>query len=323
MEFGVAQLGLAEVDAHRLKTIMGVAAMSGALKHHWVMCNPGRADLIVLSADSVSQMPGAKRDSKRQVLAILAGEADEVPSGYHKLPWPIRLEHVVSLLGIVESKAEKAKRPSNVSSPAEPGHDNHLIGLAFILRAGIAAAPGVIWRVNGIAEDPLHIALAERVFYFNDSLDSLRGLAADIRLAFVPVPIEAMRAMRGSRPLIMLQWLVGLETGVYGLLPWIDTQRAMQLRRYPEFQVLLHTPAHRRIAAALARPRASAEVLAKMTGEDPVTIAGFINAVSLCGYLISVGAELPRHSVAAFADTAKRTLFKSFRKALGIVSGNA
>lgn len=325
MELGVAQLGLAEADAYRLRTIMGIAATNGELKHNWVMCNPSGADLIVLSADSVdrSGAPSANSASKRRVLAILAGETDEVPAGYQKLPWPIRLEHVVSLLRIVESKAERASRSPNAPSPKQPATGSNLIELATILRDASLSAPGAAFKVEGMAKDPLHIALGERVFYFDGSLVSLRGLAAGVRLKFIPVSIETTRALRGKRPIMMLEWLVGLETAVCGFLPWIDMRRAMQLRRYPPFQALLHTPAHRRIAAALARPRTSTEEIARLTAEDVPTITGFINAASLCGYLVPAGAASPRNSGASFADAAKRTLFKSFRKALGITSGNA
>jgi hypothetical protein len=320
LELGVAQLGLSETDAHRLKTMLGIAATSSGLGHRWVMSNPSAADLVVLSPESAvsAELLDIKRSARRQVFAVVAGETDVVPPECHRLPWPVRLEHVVSLLEVVERKVEKANRLSTVPGTAHCEPDNDLVGLASILRGVTGGEPGG-WRVDGIAGHALHISLADRVFYFDDSLANLRGLAPDIRFEFNPVPAGSMRAMPAKRPLIMLQWLIGLETGTRGLLPWIDTQRALQLNRYPPFPQLLHSPAHRRVAAALARPCPSVDTLTTLTGEDSVTIAGVINALNLCGYLNSVGAPPPQRSV----DGAKRTLFESFRRALGIISGNA
>jgi hypothetical protein len=137
----------------------------------------------------------------------------------------------------------------------------------------------------------------------------------------VPVPKEQITVHVGRKPIVMLQWLVGLQTGALGLLPWIDSSQPLRLTRYPEFQILHHMPAHRRIAAALSRPRDGVGAVAALTNEDLPTVAGFVNAVSLCGYLCSTAPDSKTSGVAARApNAARRSLFASFRKALGIAA---
>jgi hypothetical protein len=259
----------------------------------------------------------------QQKFAVLAGETDTVPNGCLRLAWPIRLENLLSLLWTVGRKVEKETRGISKATalPAQrEGLGSDLIRFASLLRAGGGSA-GTYWRVEGVSKRPLHVSPAEQSFFFGESLMLLRNLNPNTRLEFIPVPKEEFTLHVGRKPLVMLRWLVGLQTGALGLLPWIDGTQTMRLSRYPEFQMLHHQAAHRRIAAALSRPRRGVEVIAEITNEDVATVVGFVNAVSLCGYLLSLGesAEAPK---TVLSET-RRSLFKSFRKALGIISANA
>ena len=322
MEFAIAQLGLSETDSHRLRTFLGMASSNGGLKHRWVMAEPATADVVVVSAadeESLAMIPQLG-DRKRVIVVVLAGEADEVPSGYLRLPWPIRLENVLSLLRVAEGRAEKEPRTPVTGRTGEPTSDNYIVRFASMLRETGGEAPGAVWRIDGLTRQQLYVSFGERAFYFNDSVAALRNLDINARLEFVPVPKEEINIIRGRKPLIMLRWLIGVQTGSLGLFPWIETAKPMQLRRYPDFQMLYHLPAHRRIATTLSRPRANVETVAELSGQELPRVVEFVNAANLCGYLAHVES---RAGAISPASSARRALFKSFRKALGIITANA
>ena len=322
MRFTIAQLGLSDPDSHRLRTFLGMASSSGGLKHDWAMGDPTAADVIVVGAgdqESLAIAAAGKGNGDRITVAVLAGESDEVPSDCVKLPWPIRLENVLSLLRLVEGRGRKTSRVA--AAPASsPGSDNHIIRLASMLRENGSGAAGAVWRVDGLTKERLYVSLSENAFYFNDSVAALRNLDIQARLDFVPVPMEDVGVVRGRKPLVMLRWLVGVQSGPLGLFPWVETRKPMQLRRYPDFQMLYHLPEHRRIATILSRPRASVEVVSELSGQALATVVGFVNASSLCGYLTNVEGLGQRGSPTSLA---KQALFKSFRKALGMITADA
>jgi len=325
LDLGIAHIGLSDSDAQRLRAVMAMAFTNRDLKYRWMMTVPATANLVVVAADSEAGLAAAAASAGRQTFAVLAGEADAVPSGCLKFAWPIRLENTVSLLAAVERKIEKNGQPGAKAAqlgPARvgPANGSDLIRLASMLREGGGPA-GTVWRVDGISKRPLYVAPADKAFYFNESLVVLRDSSAFAQLSFVPVPIEELSVLVGKKPLVMLQWLVGLLSGSLGLFPWIESTQAVRLTRYPDFQVLHHLPAHRKMAALLTRPRRNAQTIAAALGEEVETVIGFINAASLCGYLMVVSDAQPVGQAAP--NVAKRSLFQSFRKALGIVGANA
>lgn len=325
MALKIAQIGLSDTDSHRLKTLLGMAVINSAsLRQKWVFGDTADANLIVTGSESEEgrAIINAPVEKAGRVYAILAGQADAVPAGCLKLPWPIRMEDLLLLLQAVEQRTKTSAEPDTATAVPEPATDNGLIRLASFLRDSDNSGSNAAWKIEGASRRPIHIAPGEKVFYFGESLSNLREIDADIQLNFVPVPIEELSELAGRKPLAMLQWLVGLQTGPYGLLPWIDNKSAMKLRRFPAFQILHHTTAHRRVAAVLSRPRREVDTIAELAGVEPAFVRNFINAANLCGYLIQVDGKSSK--LAARTGTAKRprSLFKSFRKALGIESVN-
>lgn len=325
MDLGIAQVGLSAADAHRLKTIMVMAVTSGQLDHRWVMGEMNDAVLVVTAVDSQERAALESAVSVRhgKILAVLAGESDEVPRGVLRLPWPIRLEGLIPLLKYVEKNAAKLVRRAERQTVPPSDAENHLLRLASMLRATEGSGVSAVWRVDGLSKQSLYVALGDDAFYYKDSLATLRNIDAAKKLEFIPEPVETLHARDGERPLIMLRWLVGIQTGAFGLLSWIDRDRAMRLKRYPAFQMLHHTSGHRRIAAALARPRVGVSELVQLTGENATTVAGFVNAAALCGYLVTDSAVGERTVSRKLILGPKRALIQSFRRALGIANANA
>lgn len=323
LDRGVAHVGLTGADQTRLKAILGIAVTGGGLAARWRMCDPAEACLVVVGAGSSegALFLGQPNLQQGKVVAVLAGESDEVPAGCTKLPWPIRLEHVLALLKRIEQtpvSAPAAKRPAS----AARGRENHLVRFASLLRDAATAPRDLVWRISGMHKRSIYVALGERAFYFADSLANLRTVDPDVELEFVPVPAEAAPGHGTKRPIVMLQWTVGLLNGPIGLLPWIDAAGAFRLKRFPEFQMLHHAPSHRRMAAALARPRHGLDQVVALTESDSASAAGFINAASLCGYLTVLEAKKPAAAAPRAPSGARRALFSSFRRALGIATAN-
>ncbi len=325
MELGIAHVGLAKTDVQRLKAVMAMAITNDTLAARWCMRETGTADLVIFAPDSPEgqAMAAAGRASRAKVFAVLAGESEHVEVACERLAWPIRLEGLLELLKKVE---KRSAAEAGVSEPPPPSlHDSgsHLVRLASLLRDAPESTDGVAWRIDGASRRPLYIVPGRRSFYFGEPLTALRNLDFDVQLDFVPLPIEEVSDKAAAKPIQMLQWLVGLRTGTSGLLPWIDAGSAFKLKKFPEFQILLHTPGHRRIAAILSQPRAGIETIARMTGQDEQVVSGFVNAASLCGYLQTLGRKSAAAPTPKRGDASRRALFRSFRKALGIAVADA
>lgn len=325
MDLRMAEIGLSAADSHRLKTLLGMAMInSSSLRRKWVFTDPADANLVITDSDSDEgrAIIDARDEKEDRVCAILAGEADAVPAGCLKLPWPIRLEDLLRLMRTVEKRTEASVEADVAVAAPEPDANNGLLQLASFLRDSDNSRSNAAWKIEGVARRSIYIAPGENVFYFGESLTILREIDADIQVNFVPVPIEELTGRAGKKPLAMLQWLIGLQTGSFGLLPWIDKELAIKLRRFPAFQILHHTTAHRRIAAVLSRPRRKIDTIASLAGVEPTQACNFINAANLCGYLSQVEGKSSKRAASVGVVRRPRSLFKSFRKALGIESVN-
>jgi hypothetical protein len=324
MELGIAHLGLSEPDSYRLRTVSSFAATVAVLRHRWVMSVPEKADLLVVNSDWPPPRIRSSANGMRQIVAVLAKDSDEVPGGYLRLRSPIRLENLLSLLTAVEGSAERIWRERLTRAGAGVSEDmlSPLLELAALIREetirreGDGAEPsGALWSASGFTEQPLIICPGERAFYSDEPLIS-PSLEKDVPIEIVPVAEHEAGPLSGKRPLVMLQWAVGLYSGRNGLLPWIGLERPIRLTRYPPFTALWHAPAHRRIAAALSRPRNDLQAICQVARSDVRTVTGFINAASLCGFLRSAPPDPAPARTGR--PVVRRSLLQSFRRALGI-----
>lgn len=324
MDLGISHIGLSQADEQRLKAILGIAVTNGVLEHRWHMSEMDKAHLVVVAAGSADGLAllAANRESRRRFFAVLAGESDDIPKGCVRLQWPIRLENVLAILKMIETKTAKMQ-PSPEASKVGGDSENHIVRLASLLRDSEGTSQSVTWLIKGMTRHPLYIVPAQKAFYYGDSLASLRGVNIGTKLEFVPVPVEELPDRHTRKPVVMLQWLIGNLCGQFGLLPWIKPDSTFRLKRFPEFQILHHTPQHRRLSATLTRPMKGVNSIAKFSDIDEATVTGFVNAVSLCGYLSSADGKSLPPARASGKKRPRRALFQSFRKALGIVNADA
>lgn len=319
-ELGIAHVGLADTDVRRLKSMMASAIGDGTLVARWCLAKPVAAHLVIGSPESAHRILSnpAGAQNGEQVVAALAGESDAEVEGAVKLPWPIRIEHLLNLLRSVERQVLKV----SVMPEADAAHP--LVRLAALLRHAEQPAD-LSWRITGLGRAPIFIAPARRQYFCAESLRMLRSFDSfdgSQHLDFMPVPPRDLPTeFTQPKPIAMLQWSVGLLAGPLGILPWLEADAAWRLRRFPEFQILHHEPAHRRLAAAFSRPAQTIATVAQWTQIQPESVVGFVNGAELCGYLHS---EEPAPEAASHGpDASRQGLAEILRRALGIVENAA
>lgn len=309
VELGLAHVGLLETDVRRLRAMLMMALADGSLRAHWNIVAPERANVIVLSADLTDQLTTLARNDR--LVALLVGAADTAPPRTPTLRWPIRMEELLELLKRAEMQS--FARSNDVAA------DHPLIRLADLLRPQSAASRDA-WRITGLSRTPIYVAPARRQFFCAESLRTIHRFDVRNDISLAPVSLADLPlGQEQSRPIVMLQWSIGLLAGTLGPLPWINSAATLRLQRFPQFQILHHEPAHRRLAATFSRPVPGIDAAVELARLDRQTVCGFVNAADLCGYLrVIERATVPNNLAARSTRSPKRTLAQLLRRALGI-----
>jgi hypothetical protein len=321
-ELHISHVGLSEADLKRLKAVMVAIVSNGDVDARWCMGDATTANLVLVSPDSdvARQFAVDPARNPRQVIAAVVGESDSVSFECEKLAWPIRLTSLLDLLKRVEARASKVDASDVPDIPNAPA-DNQLMQLARLLREG-ESADDLVWRVSGLSNRPVYVAAQQRSFIYEDSLLNLLQFDPHAALQMEPITADQLPPQDQRKPIRMLQWLIGLRSGRIGLLPWLKAGSTFRLKQFPEFQLLHHSSEHRRIAAALSRPRSGIQAISDATELSLANVIAFVNAASLCGYLkVSDGGAIATATKKPVAGT-RRALFQVFRRALGIASND-
>jgi hypothetical protein len=309
---GIAHAGLAESDVRRLRAMLLLALAEGSLRGHWQISEPATAQVLVTSATAFAEVARLLPTSRARLVAVLAEEAAYVPPpGTVKIDRPIGMDALLELLTLAESRM--------TAQPIAPAtaEEHRLIQLAGLIRAEGAVPDSRAWVITGLGRGPIWAVPSRRQFFCAESLFAVQTLDLHTGISLSPRPIEELPAERiQPRPLVMLQWTVGLLTGPLGLLPWLDPDDIFQLRTFPEFQVLHHEPAHRRTAAAFSRPVDGISAATELVQLDRAAVAGFLNGAELCGYLHTTPGK--KGARARYRSRARGTLVQIFRRAFGI-----
>ena len=321
MALGISQVGLSDSDSHRLRTILAMVMMnSPTAREKWVSTDATAANLVVTDVESSAgqELIDSSKDNEGLLVAVLAGEADKVPEGCLKLAWPSRVEELLRLLITAQERLEQFESSPSALTEDAQGGSSGLVQVASMIRDSDEKGSNTAWRIDGLSSRPVYISPGDSIFCFGGSLIKLRALDPKLQASFVPVPIEDINAKHDKKPLVMLQWLIGLQTGQFGPLPWMDKDMAIKLRRYPAFHILHHSSAHRRIAAVLSRPRRNMENVANLARVDLADVHSFINASSLCGYLQFCESKPQKGARSSGSSSRPRAFFNKLRNALGI-----
>jgi hypothetical protein len=324
---GVAFVGLPPGDERRIKAAIGILSIHKLLPTPWRVCAVEEADLVIVAPDNPVSRPLLESAIRRTgpITAALVTGADAIPPGCERLVWPMRASGLRNLLLNVEDRLARGNGSAGASSAGgimtlAPLSRSSLLDLANMLReANEPDSYGSVWIVRGIAPKPLYVAPRMSAFLFEGSLSTLRNLPRHGSLAITRVREQDLPQGAAAKPLIMLQWLVGILLGQKSLLPWIDPEAVYSLRRWPDFAVLKHRLEHQRIATLLGNRAAVIPDIVRLAQVDEHVVNEFLNAASLTGRLVAAG--VPQIAAAQPWSNVGNALLQHLRKALGIKPG--
>jgi hypothetical protein len=317
---GVAFVGLPPDDERRIKAAIGIMSVSRQLPVPWRVCAVEEADLIIVTpgTPALDTLLAKASEGRDPAIAALVGASDTLPPSCEKLPWPVRTNDVRNLLLSVEERITRRKNSGAEPPIAWPHPFDTLFELARLLReANEPDSQGSAWIVGGVGPKPLYVVPRERAFMYQGSLSTLRNLLTNGSFEITRISAEDLPESATGKPLVMLQWLVGILLGQKGLLPWIDGECAYSLKRWPDFTVLHHKLEHRRIAAVLVNHACTIPDVLRITQVGSQSVDEFLNAASLTGRLIAANTLQPGASRRP-PPNAGNSLFQRLRKALGI-----
>jgi hypothetical protein len=322
LDRGVAFVGVPPDDERRIRAAIGTMTVAKLLPTPWRISAVEEADLVIMAPDSAAARVLFAGPALRHgaVTAALVAAADaQQPPQCERLPWPVRANDLRDLLLKVEAHVVGGAEDSTGLTVPRPGSHGPLLQLARLLRAvnEASVAPRSAWRIRGIAPTPLYVAPGTTTFVYAGSVMQLRHRLSGDSLEITRIAADEVPLAAGGKPLVMLQWLVGVLLGQHGLLPWIDPDAVHRLTGEPDFTILQHTSAHRRIAALLVKEAALIPDILRLAQVDQESVHELLNAASLTGKLVTPGVP-PAAGSKASTNTGK-VLLRHLRHAFRLV----
>jgi hypothetical protein len=328
VDLGVAFVGLPPDDERRVRAAIEIMSRHKLLPTSWRLCAAVSADLVIVAPNNPASHPLLERAIQRNfpVTAALVAAAEPIPTGCERLLWPVRPKDLRNLLLETERRVVRRKVGAVVGNgvSAVKGRTNRaprppvsLLELAHALReANEPDSHGSAWIVRGIGPRPLYVVPGTSAFLFEGSLSTLRNLPRNRSLTVTRIPEQDLPCGAVGKPLIMLQWLVGMLLGQKSLLPWVDPAAIYSLRHWPDFAVLRHRLDHQRIAALLRDRAVAIPDIVRFAQVDEYAVNEFLNAASLTGRLVAASA--PQIAASRRLPDVGRALLQRLRQALGI-----
>jgi hypothetical protein len=319
---GVAFVGLPPDDERRVVTAIEIMSRHKLLPMPWRSCAVTSADLVIVAPNNPASRPLLESAIQRTgpVTAVLVAAADTIPPGCERLLWPVRPKDLRNLLLKVEQRVVSGKAGAARRTIRPPRPPVSLLELASTLReANEPDSHGSAWIVRGIGPGPLYVVPGISAFLFEGSLSTLRNLPRGRSLTIARIPEQDLPCGAAGKPLIMLQWLVGMLLGQKSLLPWVDPAAVYSLRHWPDFALLRHRLDHQRIAALLRNGAVAIPDIVHLAQVDEYAVNEFLNAASLTGRLVAASA--PQIAASRRLTDVGSALLQRLRKALGIGTG--
>ncbi len=265
-----------------------------------------------------------------KVVAVLQGEAGGrvMPANTLKLDSPLRVMNFLDVLNaaanmLVEGVTQNSTvKPSASAMPKMSSTSPFLTALH-----DVAQRTEGVFQVN-VGQAKAIFFVAEKRVFFEDTLLDLAQLGQSTSTAAVNTTAlnisdaEAQNAIVLSKPWDAFLWMAGLSAGQGSLLPWLEGDCTYRLRRWPESSLLTRRAAHVRLAAHFSKELVTPVAVAHTSSSSISDVVDFVNACSLCGYLI-VGkrmvAEVSAPAVRNVEESGgKRSLFGRIRSKLGL-----
>ena len=328
VDLGVAFVGLPPDDEWRVRAAIEIMSRHKLLPTPWRLCAVKSADLLIVAPNNPASHPLLERATQRTgpVTAVLVAAAETIPPGCERLLWPVRPKDLRNLLLEVERRVVRGKADADTGADASsvkgrtvraPRPPVSLLELAHTLRAANEPdSHDSAWIVRGIGHKPLYVVPGDSAFLFEGSLSTLRNLPRGRSLTITRIPQQDLPCGAVGKPLIMLQWLVGMLLGQKSLLPWVDPAAVYSLRHWPDFALLRHRLDHQRIAELLRNRAAIIPDIVHLAQVDEYAVNEFLNAASLTGRLVAASA--PHSASSRRLPDVCSALLQRLRTALGL-----
>jgi len=325
--FGISLIGMGPGQIAVLKSML--LMLEGRLSTGWQIeedQNTGNAGVLIINSDSLDGAIALAGQTLApgKILAVFRDPAASVVVKYPKdatlLDAPLRVMNLLDVLNEVALKLDSSIVEASSKAPQIAQSKPN----AFILALHEMKGRGVgVFRMR-IEQHELIFFCAEKKIYFTGMTADLLAAAESDTLSVLPVAAGdavLQQAGENASPWDSVLWSLGLGAGQGKLLTWLASNCTYKLRRWPDTSLLKNRSSFVRLAARFAKEFVSPEEVAQKSGAANRDIADFLNACSLCGYLISGERKqtLVEETLAApAASEQKKSLFGRIRSKLGL-----
>jgi len=131
------------------------------------------------------------------------------------------------------------------------------------------------------AHSPIIIDLRDLTFDWGTPLEQFPTQPDAVSVATYALKDDPRSLARTAVGIDPLMWLIGLNSFDGTSASWLRPGDKFRLKRWPDFELLLHTPEQASIIKTLAKSLMTVEKLAKLSGCDPRECQRVVNALSL------------------------------------------
>jgi len=131
------------------------------------------------------------------------------------------------------------------------------------------------------AHSPIIIDLRDLTFDWSTPLEQFPTQPDAVSVATYSLKDDPRSLSRTAVGIDPLMWLIGLNSFDGNPASWLRPGDKFRLKRWPDFELLLHTPEQANIIKTLAKSLMTVERLAKLSGCDPWECQRVVNALSL------------------------------------------
>lgn len=336
--FALSLKGLSEEDARAFTDILNLSRLGG-----WRLVDSDRFDAAVVDSRSPKAQNLLRTRPVGAVVVMAIEPGSAASPGTVPLELPIREDSVWSALRRVREllhrrlfllrRDSEPIRPAR-SAPAEADDSldtvaefDRLDGLASHLRVWSAEGERAETKLCWLEGAPFLLLPKEKVWHGVRDSSIFRGLRGrgDLEVRVFSGELAAAHRAGPPRRLGDFLWHLGLHAGAGELLPGIDSEAELRLKRWPPMLGSENRTFYFRIGALLSKQPLSPTKLRDILGYEGSAVNDFINAcfVTNCIELhhpkaaSKVPSQIPPTQPVATAAPEALSLFGRIRRRLG------
>jgi len=174
-----------------------------------------------------------------------------------------------------------ASPPPSSPPPPAPPPASGWSGAATAVNALRQIARPILLSLLPTGHSPIIIDLRDLTFDWGTPLEHFPTQPDTVSVATYSLENDSRSLSRTAVGIDPLLWLIGLNSFDGTTASWLRPADKFRLKRWPDFELLLHTPEQANIIKTLAKSLMTVEKLAKLSGCDPRECQRVINALSL------------------------------------------